>query len=49
MPSKQKCSMIADPVERKKCLNYQGKYAKKGSPGAAQKSMGKKPMGSSSY
>ena len=27
MPSKQKCSMIADPVERKKCESYQGKYA----------------------
>ena len=29
MPSKKACSKIADPVERKKCESYQGKYAKK--------------------
>ena len=41
--------MIADPVERKKCENYQGKYAKKaGSKGAAQKKMAK-PAGGGSY
>ena len=27
MPGKQ-CDMITDPVERQKCRNYQGKYAK---------------------
>ena len=49
MPSKQKCSMIVDPVERKKCENYQGKYAKKaGSPAKAQKKMAK-PAGGGSY
>jgi len=41
MPGKQ-CDMISDPVERQKCRNYQGKYAKQ-SPGAAP--AGKAPMG----
>lgn len=43
--------MIADPVERKKCESYQGKYAKKaGSPANAQKKMAKPmPTGSGSY
>ena len=41
--------MIVDPVERKKCENYQGKYAKKaGSKGAAQKTMAK-PVSGASY
>ena len=29
MPSKKDCSKIPDLTERKKCMNYQGKYAKK--------------------
>jgi hypothetical protein len=33
MPGKE-CDKIIDPVERQKCRNYQGKYAKQ-SPGAA--------------
>ena len=33
MPGKE-CDKIADPVERQKCRNYQGKYAKQ-NPGAA--------------
>ena len=41
MPGKQ-CDMITDPIERQKCRNYQGKYAKQ-SPGAAP--AGKAPMG----
>ena len=40
MPGKE-CDKIADPVERQKCRNYQGKYAKQ-SPGAAP--AGKAPM-----
>ena len=35
MPGKEVCNKIADPVERQKCLNYKGKYAKQ-SPGAAK-------------
>jgi len=35
MPSKEVCNKITDPVEREKCLNYKGKYAKQ-SPGAAK-------------
>jgi len=34
MPSKEVCNKITDPVEREKCLNYQGGYAKQ-SPSAA--------------
>ena len=41
MPGKE-CDKIADPVERQKCRNYQGKYAKQ-NPGAAP--AGKAPMG----
>ena len=33
MPGKE-CDKIIDPVERQKCRNYQGKYAKQ-NPGAA--------------
>ena len=29
MPSKAVCNKIKDPEERKKCLAYAGKYAKK--------------------
>ena len=29
MPSPTTCNKIKDPVERKKCLSYKGKYAKK--------------------
>ena len=28
MPGPAVCNKIKDPVERKKCLNYQGKYGK---------------------
>ena len=35
MPNEKVCNKIADPVEREKCLNYKGKYAKQ-SPGAAK-------------
>ena len=38
----QECDKIIDPIERQKCRNYQGKYAKQ-SPGAAP--AGKAPMG----
>ena len=41
MPGKE-CDKIIDPVERQKCRNYQGKYARQ-SPGAAP--AGKAPMG----
>ncbi len=34
MPGKEVCNKITDPVEREKCLNYQGGYAKQ-SPSAA--------------
>ena len=27
MPGKAACNKIQDPVERKKCLSYKGKYA----------------------
>jgi len=30
MPGPKECNKILDPIERKKCLNYEGKYAKKG-------------------
>ena len=30
MPDPKVCNKIKDPVERQKCLSYQGKYAKKG-------------------
>ena len=30
MPGKKICNKISDPVERAKCLKYQGKYADKG-------------------
>ena len=42
MPGKQ-CDMITDPVEREKCLNYQGGYAKKNTGAAPAK---KAPMSS---
>ena len=29
MPGKKECSKIKNLAERKKCLNYQGKFAKK--------------------
>ena len=49
MPGPSQCNKIADPVERKKCLQYKGKYAKKaGSPAKAQKKMAK-PTGGGSY
>ena len=41
MPKEEVCNKIADPVERQKCLNYQGKYAKQ-NPGAAKP--GNSPM-----
>ena len=41
MPNEEVCNKIADPVERQKCLNYQGKYAKQKS-GAAKP--GNSPM-----
>ena len=53
MPGKAACNKIQDPVERKKCLNYQGKYAQ-GNPAtsptgpAAPKRPSPKP-GSGSY
>ena len=28
MPGPSQCNKILDPVERKKCLQYKGKYAK---------------------
>ena len=28
MPGPAVCNKITDPVEKKKCLNYEGKYAK---------------------
>ena len=31
MPSASYCKKIKDPVARKKCLQYKGKYAKSGS------------------
>ena len=40
MPGKE-CDKIIDPVERQKCRNYQGKYAKQ-NPGAAKP--GNSPM-----
>ena len=48
MPNEEVCNKIADPVERQKCLNYQGKYAKQKSgavkPGNSPMSPGiKKP------
>ena len=30
MPGKKACSRILDPAERRKCENYQGKYASAG-------------------
>ena len=29
MPGKKECGKIKDLAQRQKCLNYQGKYAKK--------------------
>ena len=43
MPSEEVCSKIMDPVEREKCLNYQGGYAKKNTGAAPAK---KAPMSS---
>ena len=43
MPNEEVCNKIADPVERQKCLNYQGKYAKQNSGAAPAK---KAPMSS---
>ena len=43
MPSPKECSKIIDPVERKKCLTYQGKYKK----GKKASSPAKKAGGSS--
>ena len=43
MPGKEVCNKIADPVEREKCLNYQGGYAKKNTGAAPAK---KAPMSS---
>ena len=43
MPGKEVCNKIADPVEREKCLNYQGGYAKKNTNAAPVK---KAPMSS---
>ena len=41
MPGPAVCNKIKDPVERKKCLNYQGKYAKS----SPAKGAVKKPAG----
>jgi len=41
MPKAEECNKIADPVERRKCKTYQGKYAKKN----PVKKMTKKPAG----
>ena len=41
MPSEEVCSRIKDPVEREKCRNYQGGYAKKNTNAAPVK---KAPM-----
>ena len=43
MPNEKVCNKIADPVEREKCLNYQGGYAKKNTNAAPVK---KAPMSS---
>jgi len=43
MPKEEVCNKIVDPVERQKCLNYQGKYAKQNSGAAPAK---KAPMSS---
>ena len=43
MPNEKVCNKIADPVEREKCLNYQGGYAKKNTGAAPAK---KAPMSS---
>ena len=43
MPKEEVCNKIADPVERQKCLNYQGGYAKKNTGAAPAK---KAPMSS---
>ena len=41
MPTPAVCNKIKDPVERKKCLNYQGKYAKANpAKGAVKKPVG---------
>ena len=39
MPSPAVCNKITDPVERKKCLQYKGKYAQQnqGNPKAPTK------------
>ena len=36
MPGPNKCNQISDPVERKKCLQYKGKYAKSPVKGAVK-------------
>ena len=47
MPGAKKCNQISDPVERKKCLEYKGKYAKSPVKGRARKTKG--PAPSSGY
>ena len=48
MPSEDVCSRIKDPVEREKCRNYQGGYAKK-NPKAAPVKKAPMPSGIKKY
>ena len=43
MPGPSKCNKISDPVERKKCLEYKGKYAKSPVKGRARTTKGPAP------
>ena len=46
MPGPAVCNKIKDPVERKKCLAYKGKYAKAN---PVKGSLQKKPTGGGGY
>ena len=37
MPDPKTCNKIIDPVERKKCLQYKGKFSKKAKPAKSAK------------
>ena len=45
MPGPAECNKITDPVERKKCLKYEGKYAKN----SPVKGSLKRPAGGGGY
>ena len=45
MPNPKVCNRIADPAARRRCLEYQGEFAKQGPSGKKGSPKGKIPRG----